>query len=569
MNHARILAALAMTAVMTLLSIPSSTSVNTPSMRTTKAADPGVLLAGKVVTMNDKGDIWPHARLWIRAGRIERIIKEGDPLPVGAESARTIRTDGVIYPGMIDLHNHPEFSIYPLLPIVKTYKDRYEWRFYDDAYQQRITYPQSILANNDYYDLGMEIGRYGEYKAMVGGTTTLQGGDVDRPYSASECLVRNVETSRVGPRLAVSRVDIGRDAVEWADLRRATTDGLLVLHLAEGTGSRMATEYESVKKSGLVGTGLITIHNVGLTEAQFKDMARQGAKMVWSPLSNFMLYGRTADISAARKAGVEISLAPDWAPSGSKSILGELKIADLVNRHQLKGLFTDRELAEMVTRNPAQAMGWTDRVGQLAPGYLPDLVVLDDRADDPYRNLIEATEENIRLLTVRGEMLYGDQQIMERARPAGDNEVAATFKNGRTKVMAVNCPGTKLPTMPLSETRARLQRGLDMDPAFLLSQVQGKPESLQRMRSELANCPGGRPVGTLTAADLKRLLTCRLGLPYERTTLSPLVTQGDKEWMARLLANPNIPTYLRLLPHYYQARDQGEDRKKADGKGLG
>jgi hypothetical protein len=33
-----------------------------------------------------------------------------------------------------------------------------------------------------------------------------------------------------------------------------------------------------------------------------------------------------------------ISLAPDWSPSGSKSVLGELKIADVVNRTQLNAL---------------------------------------------------------------------------------------------------------------------------------------------------------------------------------------------------------------------------------------
>ena len=91
--------------------------------------------------------------------------------------------------------------------------------------------------------------------------------------------------------------------------------------------------FKCFSKSGLVGPELIAIHGVGLTEAQFKDMAARGAKLVWSPLSNFLLYGKTANVAAARAAGVSISLAPDWAPSGSKSVLGELKVADLVNRH--------------------------------------------------------------------------------------------------------------------------------------------------------------------------------------------------------------------------------------------
>ncbi len=526
----------------------------TQPLQTSTSSDPGVLLVGKVVTMNNAGDVFPGARLWLRAGRIEAIIKAAESLPAGADAAQVVDTDGVIYPGMIDLHNHPEYAIYPLMPIPRAYKDRYEWRFYDDAYNQRVTYPQVVLGGTDYFNLGMEIGRYGEYKAMVGGTTSLQGGRVNLPYSTSECLVRNIENSKVGPRLAVSRVDIGRDAVEWADLLKAKNSGLLVVHLAEGPSSRMATEYEAIKKSGLVGAELIAIHGVGLTEDQFRDMAAQGAKLVWSPLSNFLLYAKTANVAAAKKAGVSISLAPDWAPSGSRSVLGELKVADLVNKHQLNGLFSDRELADMVTRTPAQAMGWADRAGQIAPGFVADLVVMDDRSSDPYRNLIEAIEENVRLLAVRGEVLYGDQSLVAKVRVVADTETAATFGGKRTKVMAVNCPGTTLPVMTLADTKARLQRGLDMDADFLLKQVQAKPDAEKKMSAELARCPGGAPAGALTAEDTKRFLSCRFKLPYEKTTLSPLVTNEDAEWMTRLLANPNIPAYLKALPNYYRGQ---------------
>ncbi|MFD8981218.1 amidohydrolase family protein [Streptomyces sp. NPDC059564] len=518
-------------------------------------SDPGVVLTGKVVTLNDAGDVWPDARLWIRAGRIEAVAEAGRALPAGARSARVVDTGGVIYPGLIDLHNHPEHAAFPLLPVRKAYKDRYEWRFYDDDYERRITNPWFVLSSPGFYDLGAEAARYGEYKALAGGTTAVQGASVDPPSSAPGCLVRNAETAEVGPRRAVSRVDIGRDAVEWADLARAQKDGPLVLHLAEGTGPRMADEYEAVKRSGLVGPGLIAVQGVGLTAEQLKDMAARGAALVWSPLSNFLLYGRTADVAAAKAAGLGISLAPDWAPSGSKSVLGELKVADLVNEHRLKGLFTDRELVDMVTRNPARALGWDRRAGRLARGYVADLVVMDERNGDPYRNLIEATEEDVRLVSVRGEMLYGDQPVMAKARPASDAEPAARFGAGRTKVMVVDCPGTALPPMPLAETRARLQRALDVDPEFLLERVRSKPRSVELILAELARCPGGgSPTGPLTAQDVERVLRCRLGLPFEKTTLSPLTTHEDSEWTARLLANPNIPAYLRALPDYYEGR---------------
>ncbi|MHA1730982.1 MAG: hypothetical protein ACTSU5_03520 [Promethearchaeota archaeon] len=71
--------------------------------------------------------------------------------------------------------------------------------------------------------------------------------------------------------------------------------------------------------------------------------------MVWSPTSNLLLYGSTADVRAADEEGVTIALAPDWSPSGAKNVLGELKVADQWNRNKLGGYFSDYRMVEMVT----------------------------------------------------------------------------------------------------------------------------------------------------------------------------------------------------------------------------
>ena len=135
-------------------------------------AERGLVLVGKVVTMNDAGDVLPNARVWLAGGRIMALARAGEALPDAAKDAPVIDSKGAIYPGIIDLHNHPEYAIYPLLPIARKYRDRYEWRWYDDAYNRRITYPQEVLTRAYYLDLGLEVGRYGEYKALAGGTTS-------------------------------------------------------------------------------------------------------------------------------------------------------------------------------------------------------------------------------------------------------------------------------------------------------------------------------------------------------------------------------------------------------------
>ena len=541
--------------------------------------DAGLIIIGKVVTMNDAGDVLPNARIWLADGKIMAIAKAGEALPEAAKDAIVIDTKGAIYPGMIDLHNHPDYAIYPLLPITKKYQDRYEWRWYDNDYNKRITYPQELMTRAYYFDLGLEIGRYGEYKALAGGTTSIQGGgalnrglavgkygkyqelpggspplfgtSVSMVHAREECLVRNIEFSGV-ERVATSRVDIGNSAKAWAEMQAEKAKGPLVIHLAEGASARMAGEFNSIKDSGLLGPELIAIHGVGLTEPQLIEMAKASAKLVWSPLSNFMLYGKTANVAAAKRAGLSISLAPDWAPSGSKSALGELKVADLVNKHDLKSLFTDRELVEMVTRNPAAAMDWSKRLGQISEGYLADVVVIDDKNADPYRNLITAIEENIQMVIVRGEPLYGDAALMQTARGAlNDVETTSTFKrrskSARNKMIAPNCASTGLPVMSVAETRARLQEALRFEPAYVASKV-----SFDQMSRDLQRCELVTPSDPVTAADAKRMLKCRFGLPFEKTTVSALTTNEDVQFFSRLMRNRNLPKYLRELPGYYK-----------------
>jgi hypothetical protein len=43
-----------------------------------------------------------------------------------------------------------------------------------------------------------------------------------------------------------------------------------------------------------------------------------GMGLIWSPFSNLLLYGETANIASAKSAKVTIALGSDWTPTGSK-----------------------------------------------------------------------------------------------------------------------------------------------------------------------------------------------------------------------------------------------------------
>jgi hypothetical protein len=58
-------------------------------------------------------------------------------------------------------------------------------------------------------------------------------------------------------------------------------------------------------------------------------------------------------VSEAQDAGVLTALGPDWSPSGSKNLLGELKVARLVDSLNGGGL-SDVDVIALATRKPGQ-----------------------------------------------------------------------------------------------------------------------------------------------------------------------------------------------------------------------
>src|SRR5688500_20413054 len=85
-----------------------------------------------------------------------------------------------------------------------------------------------------------------------------------------------------------------------------------------------------------------------------------GAKLVWSPLSNLLLYGKTAAVYDAIAAGVMVSLGTDWTPSGSPNLLTELKIADRALRDRAI-LGSRRHLVPDLTGGNGQDHGAAER----------------------------------------------------------------------------------------------------------------------------------------------------------------------------------------------------------------
>jgi cytosine/adenosine deaminase-related metal-dependent hydrolase len=152
----------------------------------------------------------------------------------------------------------------------------------------------------------------------------------------------------------------------------------------------------------------VIIHGTAMTRAQFGAARDAGARLVWSPQSNLRLYGETTRVADALDVGLPVALGADWLPSGSLSLLAELKVArqELVDQNRP---LTAKQLVTMVTSGAADVAGLGKSLGRLAVGRVADLVVLARQDTNAYESVCSSTPADVRLVMIGGDVAYGRQ----------------------------------------------------------------------------------------------------------------------------------------------------------------
>lgn len=191
-----------------------------------------------------------------------------------------------------------------------------------------------------------------------------------------------------------------------------------VVHLAEGKAEDHFTseEFHIAHELGYNREGLVIIHGLGLSDEDLERARDNNISFVWSPVSNQMLYGETLDIPKLQNMGFNLSLSPDWSSTGSKNLLGELKIAKAYFKNRNIGI-TAKELVDMATMNPARAVNLDHEMGSLDEGKLANFMVVSRHLFNfaaGYKALVNAEEDNIEFVVVNGEPVYGKKKYLDK-----------------------------------------------------------------------------------------------------------------------------------------------------------
>ena len=521
-------------------------------------------LRGRVVTMDAQETVLKDGIVYVADNRIVAIAAARAPAPAAFANVAVLDTKGTLYPGLIDLHNHLSYNALPLWKVPQRYTNRDAWARHPD-YRRLISGPMNVLGQTKGYPEA--IARYAECKCLLGGVTTTQGialfsnAGIRRYYRG---LLRNVEISD-GPELPAADAKIGdvvaKDATKFlAQLKRSTC---LLLHLSEGNDARAHDHFDSLKLGRgkvAITAALAGIHCVALKRADFRLMAKHRGAMVWSPLSNLLLYGQTADVGAAKAEKVLIGLGSDWSPSGSKNLLGELKAAYAYSK-QAGNPFSAKDIVAMATRNAARILKWEQGIGTLEAGRRADLIVVRGTSGNAYLQLIRARETDISLVVVDGIRRCGVPNLMP-AKGAHLEDWAIGRQRRRLDLRGADMDPLTA-KLSLRQATARLKKGLKTLKTLAKALEHPKKNALARANAaprwflelDHQEPPGisirprfddqpDAPVkasAMLTAAALATPLSQLLG-PIK---LDPLGVADDPTFIKRVLAQANLPKPFR------------------------
>lgn len=455
-----------------------------------------------------------HGRVWLGDdGLVEAVTRKGRRAPAGFSRAAVLDVgDSVIYPGFVDLHSHISYNALPLWthpgePAPFAHRDIWPNR---PSYKPQVAWPAWTLMNA----APESLFAYAQVRSLAGGTTAIQGWpSASRP--PSNRLVRSVDDDQMGPLrdpVSVSLQKLTKDQLRKRAKEVLASGRSFVYHLGEGQpGSIAARDLGDLSGPGwsCLHPGFITIHANSLDASAFRLWQTKAAApagtsagtVVWSPLSNLWLYGSTTAVPDVLACGISVALGTDWGPSGTKNLLGEIKVARLWSDSQGWGL-SDNDLVRMITAAPGDALAraWQVPLGRLVPGALGDLAVLSRRKNDVWRNVVAARDADIALVVVGGEARFGTNVHMTAAGatkttsvPIGsatrrvslvrpdDNSRAWSWRDIIARLDAVRAAAAEHPPLGPAGARSRLTRR---------SALAGDPEGTPALAVRL-DMPGG------------------------------------------------------------------------------
>ncbi|MEA2949519.1 MAG: 5-methylthioadenosine/S-adenosylhomocysteine deaminase [Alphaproteobacteria bacterium] len=202
---------------------------------------------------------------------------------------------------------------------------------------------------------------------------------------------------------------------------------------------------------GLLGPDFTVGHGVWLDHDDMQRLGDHGSSVAHNPGSNMRLGNGLADVRGMLARKVNVGIGTDGANcSDNLNMYESMRLASMVSKCQ--GPDTDQwlttgEVLSAATEGSARALGFSDRLGRIAPGYKADIVFLDLTNVNwmPFNNVTNQlvhTEDGaaVHAVMVGGRMVVENRQVVGVDMAA----LARRVEDARARLESVAVPNKQL-----------------------------------------------------------------------------------------------------------------------------
>jgi hypothetical protein len=335
-----------------------------------------------------------HASIEITGDRITRINCESSLWSPSASGGIDINLSGfLIMPGLINAHDHLEFSLFPNLanPPYRSYID---WG--TDIHSR---FP-AIIAKYRAVPKDLRLWWGGIRNLLCGATTVSHHNPLWPELQRHDFPVRVIQEYGWGHSLALG-----------GDLRAAqsaTPEGrAFIVHACEGVDDQAQEELWEINRLGLLNAGTVLVHGLAIKSEGVALMRERRCSLIVCPSSNSFLFGKLPDLSLLGKIN-NVALGSDSPLTAAGDLLDEIRFA--IGSCNISPQVAYR----MVTGSPAAILRLRDKEGSIRISGIADLIAVRDTGHDAADRLATLSLNDIEFVMVGGRIQLASKAILER-----------------------------------------------------------------------------------------------------------------------------------------------------------
>ncbi len=306
----------------------------------------------------------------------------------------------LLLPGLINAHDHLEFSLFPRLTR-RIYGNCAEWA--RDIYlpdespvkeHRAVAFPTRLM--------------WGGIRNLLSGVTTVAHHNPYDPAFDSCFPVRVVKEFSWAHSLTFSP--------DLQERFRNTPAGWpFIVHAAEGSDEQARSEIDRLEELGVLAPHTVLVHANAVHKKEITLLRRYGTSVIWCPQSNLSTYGHTLSPEDLQ-SGLRFALGTDSAITSHGDMIDELHTAIVDCGVDAATVY------RMVTSDAAAVLRLGEGQGSLSDGSVADIVAVADYGQSPSEALLDLKPEFV--------MVGGRFKMMSRriAARKGGSALSAGFQ---------------------------------------------------------------------------------------------------------------------------------------------